>query len=965
MIINRPRRLPGFRFEVQTPPPGDVLPRMDIAVLVGFASAGPLHIPVVVEDEAHFQKIFGDDLPLAWDAQRGEQLRAHLGPAVRAFFRNGGRRCWIVRVAGDASENTEVDWPETDFFPIPGLLELTGDGLRPAFARARSPGAWFDSFRVGAALSSKSIIVETIGSGFASLDVILATPDDLQAGDLLRLRFSEENLLAFVLVGSVSAAPKSPPESRRNLYRLGGSTVFCFRHAEAPLPASAGSATIFTHAGDRKVFARTVQPAETESPPASPPQTPLRARPKPAALDLAMPLAEAPEPGTLLRVDLETGQLWLIVEQIGTGEEVGSPSARALRVSGESWWVARAPDVLPSLPLAERLNLELRVRRGNEFAAQVDDLGFAEAHPRFWNALPADSDLYGEPDFTDSLRRAKADAHETVWRAATTPRFELAGGATDAKLFLPLGIATLPKFFLGAEHSARTPLERDALDRFAPEFFLDREMINPTTPSLLAQADFVRYQSPSPRRLLGIHAAMQVEEATLIAVPDAVHPGWGPATAADAGSPPESSPLDRPHWWHFKECRPKREMPRTAQPEWGNFLPCNLRVLTPPSLELVEPSDPIGTFALAWLFLARREEPDKVQFVLEESALPSFEGAATLYSGNENHITVYGRSPGDYYYRVRAVVAGESSDWSNGVEVSVRPSEAWMVSEPESAGAANALAVHRALLRMCGARGDLFAVLALPEHFREAEAIDYVSQLKSPNAPGLTVHDELLQPLNSGEKNILSYGACYHPWPIERDAAGDFRRVPPDGAACGVLARRALSRGAWIAPANELLSGAVALTPPIDRRRWLDLQEARVNLFRHEPAGFLALDADTLIDDEDLRPINVRRLLILLRRLAIREGATYVFEPNDDSFRRLVQHRFEGLLNQLYVRGAFAGRTSREAFEVNTGIDLNTPQSVEQGQFIVELKVAPSLPLTFLTIRLMQTGDRVSIVELR
>ena len=266
---------------------------------------------------------------------------------------------------------------------------------------------------------------------------------------------------------------------------------------------------------------------------------------------------------------------------------------------------------------------------------------------------------------------------------------------------------------------------------------------------------------------------------------------------------------------------------------------------------------------------------------------------------------------------------------------------------------------------MCGARGDLFAVLALPEHFREEEAIDYVSQLKSPNSPGVTVHGELLEPVNSSEKNILSYGACYHPWPIERDAAGDFRRGPPDGAACGVLARRALSRGAWVAPANELLSGVVALTPPIDRRRWLDLQEARVNLFRHEPAGFLALDADTLIDDEDLRPINVRRLLILLRRLAIREGATYVFEPNDDSFRRLVQHRFEGLLNQLYVRGAFAGRTSREAFEVNTGVDLNPPQSVEQGQFIIELKVAPSLPLTFLTIRLMQMGDRLSVVELR
>src|SRR4029077_18821902 len=106
--------------------------------------------------------------------------------------------------AGDAAESPGVDRPETDFFPTPGLLELTGDELRPAFARARSPGAWFDSFRVGAALSTKSIIVETVDTGLASLDVILSSPDDLRTGDLLRLQFSEENLLAFVLVGSVS-----------------------------------------------------------------------------------------------------------------------------------------------------------------------------------------------------------------------------------------------------------------------------------------------------------------------------------------------------------------------------------------------------------------------------------------------------------------------------------------------------------------------------------------------------------------------------------------------------------------------------------------------------------------------------------------------------------------------------------------------------------------------------------------
>ena len=45
----RPARLPGVRFEAPPPPLAEVLPRMDVAVFVGFAASGPLHRPVVVE----------------------------------------------------------------------------------------------------------------------------------------------------------------------------------------------------------------------------------------------------------------------------------------------------------------------------------------------------------------------------------------------------------------------------------------------------------------------------------------------------------------------------------------------------------------------------------------------------------------------------------------------------------------------------------------------------------------------------------------------------------------------------------------------------------------------------------------------------------------------------------------------------------------------------------------------------
>ena len=40
------------------------------------------------------------------------------------------------------------------------------------------------------------------------------------------------------------------------------------------------------------------------------------------------------------------------------------------------------------------------------------------------------------------------------------------------------------------------------------------------------------------------------------------------------------------------------------------------------------------------------------------------------------------------------------------------------------------------------------------------------------------------------------------------------------------------------------------MTPPISRERYLDLQNAGINLVRQEPRGFIVLDSDTLSDDE-------------------------------------------------------------------------------------------------------------------
>ena len=272
------------------------------------------------------------------------------------------------------------------------------------------------------------------------------------------------------------------------------------------------------------------------------------------------------------------------------------------------------------------------------------------------------------------------------------------------------------------------------------------------------------------------------------------------------------------------------------------------------------------------------------------------------------------------------------------------------------------LAVQRALLRMCAARGDIFAVLDLPEHFEKDDAVRYFSTLKA--TKGLTAPTAQVEPFSADETKALSYGAVYHPWLIVREE--DFeavRQIPASGAICGVFARRSAERGAWIAPANEALQNVLGLTSEFRRDTFLDFQDALINLVRLEPTGFLVLDSVTLSDDFDLRQINVRRLLSLLRRLAVKHGAEYVFEPNSERFRRSVQRGFRSLLDKMFVRGAFAGATPATSYQVVISETLNNFQSVEQGRFIVELRVAPSLPLRFVTVRLINSGGRSSVSE--
>jgi phage tail sheath protein FI len=148
---------PGVYYErLDASPPAIAAIRTDIAGFAGIAPRGPLHTPVPVQSWRQFQAYFGDF-----------SGAGYLAYAVRAFFENGGRRCWVVRVASEAAATAEVELSALPAIPLPPPAPLLWR------IRANSPGTW------GNALSVR--LVETHRAQSMSLPA-LQPPELVQAG---------------------------------------------------------------------------------------------------------------------------------------------------------------------------------------------------------------------------------------------------------------------------------------------------------------------------------------------------------------------------------------------------------------------------------------------------------------------------------------------------------------------------------------------------------------------------------------------------------------------------------------------------------------------------------------------------------------------------------------------------------------------------------------------------------------
>ncbi|SFY19643.1 phage tail sheath family protein [Streptomyces atratus] len=209
------------------------------------------------------------------------------------------------------------------------------------------------------------------------------------------------------------------------------------------------------------------------------------------------------------------------------------------------------------------------------------------------------------------------------------------------------------------------------------------------------------------------------------------------------------------------------------------------------------------------------------------------------------------------------------------------------------------------------------------------------------------------------------YATVYYPWlKVFDPATGQNALVPPSGHVAGVWARSDGERGVHKAPANEVIRGALDLEIRLSKGEQDLLNPIGVNCVRAFPGrGIRIWGARTLSSDPAWRYLNVRRLFNYLEESILLGTQWVVFEPNDDRLWSSIRRNVTAFLTEEWRRGALFGRTAEEAFYVKCDRDNNPQESIDLGQVVCEIGVAPVKPAEFVIFRLAQFSDSTSLVN--
>jgi len=257
--------------------------------------------------------------------------------------------------------------------------------------------------------------------------------------------------------------------------------------------------------------------------------------------------------------------------------------------------------------------------------------------------------------------------------------------------------------------------------------------------------------------------------------------------------------------------------------------------------------------------------------------------------------------------------------------------------------------VTNRLLRVCQDRADALAIIDIEG--------DYTAAAENTNTFNNrvgTVSNAVQYIKNRALNN--SYGAAYYPWvQIQDSLAGSRVWVPPSVAILGTYASSEASADVWFAPAGfnrgGLSDGAaglpvVGVVEKLTSKQRDALYEVGINPIASFPAeGIVVFGQKTLqATASALDRINVRRLLIFLKRRISRIAATILFDPN-------VQITWNRFLNQVEpLLRSVKSRFGLSEYRVILDNTTTTPEMVDRNIMYAKVLLQPTRAIEFIAL---------------
>lgn len=275
---------------------------------------------------------------------------------------------------------------------------------------------------------------------------------------------------------------------------------------------------------------------------------------------------------------------------------------------------------------------------------------------------------------------------------------------------------------------------------------------------------------------------------------------------------------------------------------------------------------------------------------------------------------------------------------------------------------------YDALLTSAENMGDRFAILDSPLHVSNINKLTEVGKAKVTRRSSGGDADGDSSDDSGGSagglrarQSDLGCGAQVACGIVTRDCLDPTQIIEayPSGHVAGIYARTDFRRGVHKAPANETVRGALDVTQPINKADQAVLNPASVNCLRFfSREGVKLYGARTLAASaSENRYVNVKRLMMLIR-LSIERGTGWVvFEPNDRFLWAKIKRDISAFLTILWRQGALMGASPEEAFFVKCDRETNPQESIDAGQVITVIGVAPVKPAEFVIFKIGQTPN--------